>query len=289
MGTSRGPSDNLVQCYSKVPRGLFWKPANFLFPLFFVILLSMNKACDALSTQTSATRPTFSELANRCITQWEERKGSLRNEQLFVGVAGGPGSGKTTTCSCVANEIQRKRDDLKVVVIPMDGFHYHTIELERIARETGVTLDDLMLQRGAPSTFDADSLVRAMQSARERGEASLPIYDRSISNPVPDGVKIMRDTNIVLVEGNYLLAFAEPAWAPLKDIFDDTWFVECETPEKQKSRLVKRHLLNWTQRKVDLWGDGEPGARKKVENLDWKNVVWITERSRKEANLIVNT
>ena len=86
-----------------------------------------------------------------------------------------------------------------------------------------------------------------------------------------------------------MLAFRDPEWAPLKQVFDDTWYIECASPEQQKARLLGRHLQNWTQPKIDAWGAGELGARKKVDVSDWENVVWIAERSRGQAKLIVQT
>ncbi|GKY90773.1 hypothetical protein MPSEU_000050100 [Mayamaea pseudoterrestris] len=246
--------------------------------VFLLTTISFNMS-DGLSTD-----PSISALADRCLLQWETNKDKLPNNQLFVGVAGGPGSGKTTICENVVREIHQKRSEISTIVVPMDGFHYHTDELKEIAKKTDTTFDKLMLQRGSSSTYNAQACVNAYQKVRRDGHASLPIYDRSISNPVPNGVKIETSTSIIFFEGNYLLAFDEAEWAPLKRVFDDTWFIECANQDEQKSRLIGRHLRNWTQQKIDLWGAGEEGAKHKVEALDWRNVVWITERSRHQAN-----
>lgn len=37
------------------------------------------------------------------------------------------------------------------------------------------------------------------------GEATLPSFDHGVGDPVPDGVTVIPQNKIILVEGNYLL------------------------------------------------------------------------------------
>lgn len=37
------------------------------------------------------------------------------------------------------------------------------------------------------------------------GEATLPSFDHGVGDPVPDGITVLSQNKIVLVEGNYLL------------------------------------------------------------------------------------
>jgi len=46
---------------------------------------------------------------------------------------------------------------------------------------------------------------------------------------------------IVLVEGNYLLLFSDPAWAPLRDVFDEKWFISVPL-DAAMERVLKRHM-----------------------------------------------
>ena len=48
----------------------------------------------------------------------------------------------------------------------------------------------------------------------------LPTYSRAISDPVPGGVELLESHKVVIVEGNYMLNYDDPLWAPLKDLFD---------------------------------------------------------------------
>lgn len=37
------------------------------------------------------------------------------------------------------------------------------------------------------------------------GEANLPSFDHGVGDPVPDGVTVIPQNKIILIEGNYLL------------------------------------------------------------------------------------
>jgi len=64
--------------------------------------------------------------------------------------------------------------------------------------------------------------------------------------------------------------------------------------EETKNRLVRRHLENWGEDKVDRWGGGDDGtdddeaaARRKAEFNDMRNAVCVRTMSRENADLII--
>jgi len=103
------------------------------------------------------------------------------------------------------------------IVVPMDGYHYTQHHLVQ-------TLGHDMLRRGAPWSFDAESLGADLQRAQEQlpqkssadpshaatdsrnSSIFLPSYDRVISDPRPDGIELVPEKHdIIIVEGLYLL------------------------------------------------------------------------------------
>jgi hypothetical protein len=59
---------------------------------------------------------------------------------------------------------------------------------------------------GMPETLDAVNFVADLgRLRREGGDIALPIYDRSIHDPVPAGLRVKRGHRVVLVEGLHLL------------------------------------------------------------------------------------
>lgn len=222
------------------------------------------------------------------------------DSQVFIGIAGGPGSGKSTLVEMVSQAVN---DELQhsSIVIPMDGYHISRANLKKMPSDgvqigdvatgkdcTTTTFDDLMSRRGAPWTFDSSALIHDLQTAKQTGKGTFPIYSREVSDPVSNGVELTREHKIVYCEGNYLLAFDDAEWQPLQTLWDDTWFIDVTEPVV-KERLVNRHLERWNTAKVQLWGQGRAGAQAKVEASDLKNLRWIHEKSRGHANVIIES
>jgi pantothenate kinase len=113
-------------------------------------------------------------------------------------------------------------------------------------------------------------------------------YDRQISDPLPDQIAVSsHNTQIVLCEGNYLIAYDDPVWYPLHVIWDDTWLIHVMIGEL-KDRIAHRHMATWDQEKDRLFGRGIGGAARKAETSDLKHAQWVYDQSIKYANVIVN-
>ena len=76
--------------------------------------------------------------------------------RVLIGIAGAPGSGKTTLAQVLTS---RLGGFPAVAHVPMDGFHLADVELARLGRAD---------RKGAPDTFDVDGYARAARSHRRR-------------------------------------------------------------------------------------------------------------------------
>ena len=111
-------------------------------------------------------------------------------------------------------------------------------------------------------------------------------------------MRLRKDHSIVLIEGNYLLNWDaslgagfdgqsegkdlqdSSVWGQLEPLFDERWFIRCEDLEKQRNRLIARHLETWTEEKTKLFGAGESGgAAKKADTNDVLNANFVDKHA----------
>ena len=230
-------------------------------------------------------RATYQRLSERCMSLHTKLQ-----RQVWIGITGGPGAGKSTVAEAVAqccNDL-----GVRATALPMDGFHFSKAKLRELDPPDAATLLPL---RGAPQTFDAEAFCAAVADARRTGRCDAwPTYSRELSDPVEGGVVLSGEDAIVLCEGNYLLlgkldgAEAE-RWRPLD--FDESWFVRPQggVPE-QRNRVVERHLETWTEEKTAAWGaaTAREGAERRADANDVPNA-YLVDRCRGFACLEVES
>lgn len=249
-------------------------------------LVPIAAALSTVARPDTLMLATYDRLAERLIAQQGQQELPERRQPLWVCIAGGPGSGKSTLAAAVAERINELSAVQRCAVLPMDGFHYSRAELCRLDPPDAPSF---LPRRGAPWTFDAEACFTCLSAAKAAGEGTLPTYSRVISDPVPDGVRLLQTHDIVLVEGNYLLMKdLDPRWAPLDNLFDERWFIRCTDAEEQRQRLISRHLETWNEEKTARWGPGEEGAAARADANDVKNMVLIAP-SEAFADLVIES
>jgi len=282
---------------------------------FLFLCVVYSEALLSIGQMTSAKKDAamFNEYSKLCRDLIDAHYSPSGGSQKWIAVAGGPGSGKSTLTAAVVqmvNDECRKKgaDKDACVCLPMDGFHFSRAELQKIAEKNpSVTFEQLIARRGAPWTFNVDGLVSSLQVAKEKGEGLLPTYSRQKSDPVWEpAIQLQQHHQIVLVEGNYLLNWdtslganfkgqeegrclqAAATWGSLEPLFDETWFIRCESLEKQRQRLIFRHLETWTEEKTRLFGEGEAGAAKKADTNDVLNAAFVAMHAKFASREIVS-
>lgn len=180
-------------------------------------------------------------------------------QRLLVAIAGPPGSGKSTLAEAVVRTLN-SRHGANAALLPMDGFHLDTEVLESRG---------LVSRRGAPETFDVRGFVQLIQSVRAAQRSiHYPVYDRSQERAIPDAATLSAETDIVIVEGNYLL-LGQPVWQELHGLFDVRIFLDCAL-DTLESRLMNRWLS---------FGYQHEDAARKVEGNDLKNARRVIDES----------
>lgn len=150
--------------------------------------------------------------------------------RVIIGLAGGPGTGKSTLAAELVSRINTGRPDC-AALLPMDGFHLPHAELER----RGDVAD-----KGAPHTFDAAGFAALLARTKlTRDDIAAPGYDRSIEDVVAGAETIPGAARLIIVEGNYLL-LDDGDWARVRPLLDLAVFISIPR-DLARSRLLARH------------------------------------------------
>ena len=189
-----------------------------------------------------AVEASFSEANVREIfLPWLERLTELRRRKggrVLALLAAPPATGKSTLAAFLRHLSEITPGLCPLTAIGMDGFHHRQ---EYLLSHT-VTRDGEAVPmariKGAPITFDLESLRAAVARVATGEELGWPRYDRNIHEPVPDALRVSGD--LVLLEGNYLL-LDEDGWRDLRDFADHTTFIEAD-PALLRGRVIDRHI-----------------------------------------------
>lgn len=171
--------------------------------------------------------PTFDELLGRARALVGDGR-----RRAVLGVAGSPGSGKTTLAGRLVRALNGDGAPW-VAQVPMDGFHLADVELERLG---------LRDRKGAPDTFDAAGYAALLRRLREDSDGDIvyaPGFERVLEQPIAGAIPVFPSARLIVTEGNYLL-LAEGSWARVRSQLDEVWFCELDEDERVR-RLVARH------------------------------------------------
>ena len=213
---------------------------------------------------TKKRRQEYDDLASELRDKAKELIGITK---FWIGLAGAPGSGKTTLA-----EALRERLPTLLTIIPMDGYHYYRSELNEMDEPK-----EAHARRGAPFTFNSIKFVNAITIAHKKGKGTVPRFDHRKGDPVEDTIIVTEGPQIILVEGNYLLLDVEP-WSQLRtNVFDETWFLNVSISECNR-RVRERHIET---------GLTEEQAQLQVENNDSINSKLVNKASSKNVDRII--
>ena len=87
------------------------------------------------------------------------------SSRAILGIAGGPGAGKSTLVDMLVARIRAIKGDDWVAHIPMDGFHLADAQLDRIGARG---------RKGAPDTFDSADYAHLL--VRVKRDVDHPVY-----------------------------------------------------------------------------------------------------------------
>jgi pantothenate kinase len=174
--------------------------------------------------------------------------------RTIVGLVGPPASGKSTVATWLASQVAQ-RHGIESVVVTMDGFHLGNDLLLAMGRRQ---------RKGAPDTFDVDGFVALLDRITTQRAHTIyaPIFRREIEEPIANAVAIAPSTQLVIVEGNYLLHDGH-GWNQVRPALDACWYLDVD-PSICHDRLLVRQLATYGSTQAALHWIGtvdEPNAQ----------------------------
>jgi pantothenate kinase len=161
----------------------------------------------------------------------------------LLGITGPPGAGKSRLAERLVDELAGR-----AALVGMDGFHLADAELVR----TG-----LADRKGAPETFDRDGFVTLLTRLRANaGTVYAPVFDREWEDSRAAAAAVPVTVPLVVVEGNYLLY-----WAEVRPLLDEVWYLDPDPVLRQRA-LIARHVA---------YGKSAERARAWVVSSDERN------------------
>ena len=149
---------------------------------------------------------------------------------LIIGIAGGPGSGKTTVVHQIMNELP----ETEVGVLSQDSYYKENNNLSFEERAL-VNFDH-------PRAIDFNLLVQHLKELKDGNTIEQPVYSFVTHNRTDDTV-ITHPRKVMIVEGILILTNPE-----LRDLFDVKIFVHADSDE----RLIRRLKRDIAERGRDM-------------------------------------
>jgi type I pantothenate kinase len=139
-----------------------------------------------------------------------------------IGVAGSVAVGKSTFARIVAALLSRWPDHPKVDLVTTDGFLHPNAVLQRRG---------IMDRKGFPESYDTKRLLAFLRDVKSgEPEVRAPVYSHVVYDIVPGEELVVRQPDILILEGLNVLQVGDTAEEFVSDYFDYSIYLDAEEP-----------------------------------------------------------
>ena len=172
--------------------------------------------------------------------EWQMQKANFLHQKservpYIIGIAGSVAVGKSTIARLLSILLNKLLPDKRVELMTTDGFLYPNAELKRRG---------ILDRKGFPESYDMEKLLRFMNDI-EAGKAVVkaPTYSHQVYDVMPDQPLVIRQPDILIVEGINVLQLPTNREIYVSDFFDWSIYVDAEENLIEKWYLERFELL----------------------------------------------
>ncbi|WP_054950318.1 type I pantothenate kinase [Numidum massiliense] len=163
----------------------------------------------------------------------------------IIGIAGSVAVGKSTTARILQTLLSRWPNHPKVDLVTTDGFLYPNAELEKRG---------LMKRKGFPESYDIRALMKFLAEVKSGNpEVVTPVYSHLVYDIVPNEYQVIRQPDIVIVEGLNVLQTTRTRNGNgpvpqlfVSDFFDISLYVDANVKDISRWYVERFKLLRHT-------------------------------------------
>ena len=208
----------------------------------------------------------------------------------IIGVAGSVAVGKSTSARILQALLTRWPEHPRVELITTDGF----LHPNRVLEERGI-----MDRKGFPESYDTRRLVEFLRAIKAgQSEVAAPFYSHVVYDIVDDEQQVVRQPDILILEGLNVLQVGTEATEFVSDYFDfsiyldadesdiENWFVErffaLRATVFQNPDSFFRHFAALSD------NEAETMAREIWKTINGKNLLENIAPTRSRASLVIH-
>lgn len=152
--------------------------------------------------------------------------------RVVIGLVGVTGAGKSLTAALLDSLAAQIEKPFAFHTLGIDAYHFPNAHLEKAS---------LKGRKGAPDTYNVESLIADITRFRRGETVSFPRYSRVRHEPAPAAQVISDEHALLLVEGLWLLHDAQ-GWEMVRPLLDFSVFMEAGEQKTVRDRVVARHV-----------------------------------------------